>query len=107
MSNPFRTRPQFESLDARITPSDTGVLNGPPAFTGLNVAVEQFYPTDPISPVAVSPVFALNYNPTGVESLPALPGLNVAAVQYPTDPISPVFFGLAGLDDGGGDTTPL
>ena len=53
----------------------------------------------PPTPTSVTPVFVLNYDPTGVEVLPALNGLSVAVEQYPTDPNSPVFFARAG---GGG-----
>ena len=105
MSNPFRTQLTVETLGARLAPS--AAFDSLPAFHGLSVAVERFYPTDPISPAAVSPVFVLNYNPTGAESLPSLGGLSVAGVRYPVDPSSPVFHGLAGLNDGGGDETPL
>ena len=81
MSRPPRTRPPVEALDARVVPS--AALDAPPAFTGLDVAVEQFYATDPSSPVAVSQVLALNYGEASDEALSA----------------------LAGLDDIGGDTT--
>ena len=50
MSNPFRTRLHVGGLDARITPSASS--DTAPAFTGLEVAVEQ-YPVDSCSPVFV------------------------------------------------------
>ena len=99
MSNPFRTRLCLESLDARITPSDVGFDDASPAFTGLDVAVERFYPTDPT--LTASPVFALNYG-TDVWTGDGLAGLDVAGTLVPPNPISPVFFGL----DGGSVDTP-
>ena len=93
MSNSFRTRLRVEGLDARITPSDIGFVDGPPAFHGLNVAASRFYPVDPS--LTASPVFALNYR-TDIWTGHALAGLNVAAELYPVDPSSPIFFGLNG-----------
>jgi hypothetical protein len=92
VSNSFRTRLPVEEPDARITPS--AAFDAPPAFTGLDVAVTQFYPTDRSSPATVSPVFVLNYNLTGVEVLPALTGLQIAGTRVPPNLISPVFVGL-------------
>jgi hypothetical protein len=71
-----------------------------PAFTGLDVAIEQFVPspapTVPPNPVRVAPVFSLNYGDSVDARIPG--GLNVALSHYPTDPtltLSPIFFGLA------------
>jgi hypothetical protein len=58
MPRPSRTRPNIDALGTRVVPS--ALLDAPSAFKGLGVAVARFYPTDPISPVTVSPVFALN-----------------------------------------------
>jgi hypothetical protein len=91
MTNAFRTRLSVEDLDDRITPSDTGVVDGPPAFRGLNIAAARFYPTDPT--LTAAPVFALNY---GTADAGTVGGLNVAAELYPTDPTSPILFGLNG-----------
>jgi arylsulfate sulfotransferase len=69
-----------------------GTFDAPPAFLGLDIAINQFIPSDPIR--IASPVFALNFG-AGSESLPALSGLLQAAGRIPPNPISPVFFGLA------------
>jgi hypothetical protein len=103
MPRPSRTRPSLEALDPRVIPS--AVLGAPPAFKGLEVAVARFTPVGPCRCLDVSPVFALNYGGSNDATVPALAGLLVANSHYPTDPSSPVFFGLAGRDDGGGDTT--
>lgn len=75
-----------------------------PAFRGLDVAAARFIPQDPIRPLAVAPVFALNYG-TGSVTLPTLRGLdNAFARLIPGSPVreSPVFIGLAdALIDGG------
>ncbi|MCI0459718.1 MAG: hypothetical protein L0Z62_22435 [Gemmataceae bacterium] len=97
-----RTRLQVEALEDRITPSHFGALS-PAAFIGLNVAAARFIPGEPLRPLAVAPVFALNYG-SGSVTLPALHGLqNAFARLIPTEPtipgnpvhVSPVFFGLA------------
>src|SRR5262249_33469288 len=69
------------------------VMELPPAFQGLNVAVARLEPTDPSR--VVSPVFALSFGEAGPETLPALAGLAQAGGQIPPNPISPVFFSLA------------
>jgi hypothetical protein len=102
MSRRSRIRLNLETLGARIVPS--AVFDAPPAFRGLDVAVERFYPTDPISPVTVSPVFALNYGESSDAAVPALSGLSVADALVPPNPVSPVFFAMDGAG-GGGDVT--
>jgi hypothetical protein len=92
VSNPFRTRLHAETLDARLTPS--AAFDGPPAFDGLSVAVQQFIPTDPC--LVLAPVFALNYGTDDAGAVPALQGLSVAKNVVPPNPVSPVFVGLGG-----------
>src|SRR5262249_52758041 len=89
----------LEQLEDRCTPSGVAFAS-PPAFTGLNVAVERLYPTDPTvppNPIQVAPVFALNYGEGAVPAIPS--GLNAAVSHFqPTDPCmiaSPIFHGLA------------
>jgi hypothetical protein len=80
-------------------PGDGTVLSGgtfdvAPTFRGLDVAAARFIPQESFRPLAVAPVFALNYG-AGSDSLPALYGLKTAAPRVPGNPVSPVFFGLA------------
>jgi hypothetical protein len=97
-----RSQLQVECLEDRSVPSSV-VLGAAPAFHGLAVAVtrfipqEPFIPVEPFRPLAVAPVFALNYG-TGSVTLPALHGLdNAFARLIPQEPfrVSPVFIGLA------------
>lgn len=104
MSMPIRSRFSLESLGDRITPTS---FDGLPAFTGLDVAVEQFHPTDPCQCLEVSPVVVLNYGEPDVETLDALGGLIIADAAVPPNPVSPVFFSLAGLDGGGSVDSPV
>src|SRR5262249_56214239 len=88
-----------------ITGSDFDSAFSPPAFNGLDVAVERFHPQPP--PISESPVFALNYGDSVDVVVPA--GLNVALNHSPTDPTvtaSPIFYGLANALPPG-DVLPL
>jgi hypothetical protein len=75
-------------------------------FQGLDIAAARFIPQEPCRPLAVAPVFALNYG-TGSVTLPALRALDSAFARLiPGNPVreSPGFIGLAdALLDGGGD----
>jgi len=90
-----RIQLRLEHLEDRCTPSGVP-FDSPPAFTGLDVAVERFIPTDPC--LTASPVFALNYG-SSVDVPPVPAGLNVAVSHFaPTDPCmiaSPIFHGLS------------
>ncbi len=77
---------------ANSAPDGDLTRESPPAFQGLEVAITQFYPGDPVRLVA--PVFALNFG-AGSETLPASQGLQQAAGHIPPNPVSPVFFGLS------------
>jgi len=103
--NPPPISPVFYGLAGEDDGGDDIIDAGPQAFTGLDVAVERFQPTPP--PISESPVFALNYSNPIPPPIHAMNGLSVADVAIPVPPpISPVFYGLAGVDDGGGVDTP-
>ena len=74
-----------------------GMFDNLPALLGLDIAAARSVPTEPIRPLAVAPVFALNYS-VASERLPALRGREEAFTRLiPVNPIreSPVFIGLA------------
>jgi hypothetical protein len=85
------------SGDHLVSSIDIGFVH---AFTGLDVAVERLFLTDPIvppNPIRVAPVFALNYGDDADAEVSN--GLDVAVSLFaPVDPcmiVSPIFSGLA------------
>jgi hypothetical protein len=108
-NSPVRVVPPLQPLAAAhlsgLAPQEASLVAAfdallPAAFTGLDVAVQHFYPVEPTvppNPIQVAPVFALNYGDSVDTDVPD--GLLVALSRFfPTDPsliVSPIFFGLA------------
>jgi hypothetical protein len=83
--------------DASLNAASDALL--PPAFTGLDIAVEQFLPNPapvvPPNPTQVAAVFAVNYGES--DDADGSGDLNVDLSHYATDPtllLSPIFLGL-------------